>query len=285
MNKIVFLIFLFFPFNVNASPIVYGTTYALNGTVTSTNLNGNFNNVAVVVNGGLDNTNANTTSGYRFYQTVATLPSAGNQGAVYFLTSDDTLNFDTGSAFTKSVALTSPTNGGMLYYNSGWLNLPVGSNGQYLTLSGGLPIWGANVATDLSISGQTAGDIIYFNGVNWVRLAKSGTSGQVLQTGTAPSYVNALSSVLDYGTSASASTSRQATAWKLASGQVTLSGGNATISNLTFSSGTSYSCYVTRVNNSDVSQAVQIKTQLSTSLVIRDSLGSSDTVNWGCGGT
>lgn len=37
----------------------------------------------------------------------------------------------------------------------------------------------ANKAKDLEITGATSGDIIYYNGTNWVRLAK-GTSGQVL---------------------------------------------------------------------------------------------------------
>ena len=34
--------------------------------------------------------------------------------------------------------------------------------------------------TDLNISGQTAGDILYFNGANWIRLAK-GTAIQTLR--------------------------------------------------------------------------------------------------------
>lgn len=38
-----------------------------------------------------------------------------------------------------------------------------------------------HAVTDLSIAGQAAGDILYFNGTNWVRLA-AGTSGAVLQT-------------------------------------------------------------------------------------------------------
>ena len=106
-----------------ASIITYGTTYATNGTVTAANLNGNFTNVSQVVNGGLDNTNANTTQGYRFYQTVAVLPAAGNQGSVYFLTSDNSLNFDTGSAFIKSIAVTGTplTNQVPLYNGSAWI--------------------------------------------------------------------------------------------------------------------------------------------------------------------
>ena len=45
-------------------------------------------------------------------------------------------------------------------------------------------------ATDLVITSQAAGDILYFNGTNWIRLAK-GTTGQVLTMnagGTAPEW-------------------------------------------------------------------------------------------------
>ena len=45
---------------------------------------------------------------------------------------------------------------------------------------------------DLSITGQTQGDVLYFNGTNWVRLAP-GTDGQSLRTGGAaanPSWEN-----------------------------------------------------------------------------------------------
>ena len=34
--------------------------------------------------------------------------------------------------------------------------------------------------TDVSVSGQAAGDVLYFNGTNWIRLAK-GTAGQALK--------------------------------------------------------------------------------------------------------
>lgn len=145
MKKLILAVLILLPVTANASLIVYGTTYATNGTVTSTNLNGNFTNVSTVVNGGLDNTNANTTSGYRFYQTVAVLPVAGNQGAVYFLTSDNTLNFDTGSSFIKSVSVSgNPAQGDVLYYNgSGWVSLAHGTAGQVLTTKGALanPVW------------------------------------------------------------------------------------------------------------------------------------------------
>lgn len=155
------------------------TTYSTNGQVTATNLNGNFDYLEGVLNNGLDNTNANTTLGYRFFETKSTLPTAGSQGRVIFLTTDNTLNFDTGSTFNKSVSVNSPANGDILYYNSGWNTLAKGTDGKILKLASGIPSWG--LPSDLSITSQAQGDVLYYNGTNWDRLA-AGTSGQVLKT-------------------------------------------------------------------------------------------------------
>ncbi len=150
MIKLLFLLILLFPLTANATQITYGTTYAPNGQVTSTNLNGNFNNVSSVVNGKLDNTNADTTNGYRFYKTVSVLPSPGSQGAVYFLTTDNSLNFDTGAAFNKSVSINAPSSGGLLYYNSGWNNVTIGASHTLLSSDGSVPSFGYTVGTSAS---------------------------------------------------------------------------------------------------------------------------------------
>lgn len=84
-----------------ADDVVIPTVYSTNGQVTSTNLNGNFSALGAKINGGLDNDNANTTLGYRFFETRATLPSPGSQGRTVFLTSDNSMNFDTGSTWGK----------------------------------------------------------------------------------------------------------------------------------------------------------------------------------------
>lgn len=170
---------MFISTNVFADTLSIPTTYSTNGQVTASNLNGNFSAVASKVNGGLDNTNADTLNGYRFFETKSSLPTAGSQGRVIFLTTDNTLNFDNGSTFTKSVSVSSPSNGDTLYYNSGWNSLAKGTDGQVLKLSSGIPSWG--LPGDLSITSQAQGDILYYNGANWVRLA-AGTSGQVLKT-------------------------------------------------------------------------------------------------------
>ena len=147
MNKLFLLLLFIFPTLVSATQIQYGTTYAPNGQVTNTNLNGNFNNISNVVNGNIDNTNVNTTSGYRLYQTVAVLPSAGNQGAVYFLTSDNSLNFDNGSSFTKSVSVASPSTNSVPYYNgSSWIAQPIATV-PGLTPIGGIILWSGSVVS------------------------------------------------------------------------------------------------------------------------------------------
>ncbi len=144
MKKLLVLILILFCSQAYATTVTIPTTYAPNGTVTSTNLNGNFTALANTVNGGLDNDNANTTGGYRFYKTVAVLPSAGSQGAVYFLTSDNSLNFDTGSTFIKSVSVSSPSANQVPVYNgAAW----VATNTSTLMPSGGIIMWSGTVAT------------------------------------------------------------------------------------------------------------------------------------------
>lgn len=266
MKKLILIPFLFLSITANASPIVYGTTYAQNGTVTSTNLNGNFTNVSQVVNGGLDNTNANTTSGYRFYQTVAVLPSAGSQGSVYFLTTDNSLNFDTGGSYIKSVATTTPSTGYIPYYNSGWANLVPGA--QYLPLvSNGvssLPTYQTLTAhaggTNADLSASTQGSVAYFPSTGTMGSLSAGTSGQVLTTQGAsanPIWANSLSSVSNYGTSTSSSTPVQGTALKIAYGTgVSVSAGSSTsITNLPFSSSSSYSCTVSENDSATTDEA------------------------------
>ncbi len=145
MKKILFL-FLLLTSTAYADTLVIPTTYSVNGQVTSTNLNGNNQAIASIINGGLDNNNANTASGYRFFETRSTLPSVGSQGRVVFLTSDNTLNFDTGSTFVKSVAVpTTPVQGDIIYYDgASWNILTHGISGQYLQTqgAGANPAWG-----------------------------------------------------------------------------------------------------------------------------------------------
>ena len=139
-----------------ASPCTIPTIFATNGQVTSVNLNGDFSACQGTINGLLDNTNANTSAGYRFYQTVSSLPSAGNQGATYFLTTDNSLNLDNGSSFNKLLSPSgSPSQGNVVIYGaSGMTYTGVGTSGQPLISQGA----GANATFgNISAAGAVSG--------------------------------------------------------------------------------------------------------------------------------
>jgi hypothetical protein len=128
------------------------TTYATNGQVSAVNLNGNFDNILATLNGDLDNTNVDTGSGFRFLEILGTLPTAGTQGRTVFLTTDNTLNFDTGSAYVKAVTASTATQGDILYYNgTAWTRLGYGTSGYLLNTKGvsANPEWAALTTTQL----------------------------------------------------------------------------------------------------------------------------------------
>lgn len=71
--------------------------------------------------------------------------------------------------------------GDIAVYNprSDWEVLHIGSTGQALVVASGLPSWG--YPAGLTIASAAQGDILYFDGTNWVRLA-AGTAGYLLKT-------------------------------------------------------------------------------------------------------
>ena len=105
------------------------------------------------------------------------------------------------------IALGSDAAGDVMYYNgTNYIRLAKGSNGEVLTLASGVPSWAAdstNVGatsvggdvtgtvaniqiaanavdgTHIALGSDAAGDVMYYNGTNYVRLAK-GTATQVL---------------------------------------------------------------------------------------------------------
>lgn len=128
-----------------ATQVVIPTTWSTNDTVTNTKLNGINNAFATVINGGLDNTNADTTNGWHFFKSVAALPSAGTQGNVYYLTSDNSLNFDTGATFSKAVTVTSPSASQVPVYNgSSWTPTSITNLGF---TTGMIMMWSGTIAT------------------------------------------------------------------------------------------------------------------------------------------
>jgi len=103
-------IFLFFILLVTPvyADVVDMPQYGAGDTLTASNLNQRWNLNTNQINGGLNNTNADTTNGFRFHEILGSLPAAGNEGRTVFLTSDDTLYFDDGSSF-RAVAMLANT--------------------------------------------------------------------------------------------------------------------------------------------------------------------------------
>ena len=114
------------------------------------------------------------------------------------------------------IALGSDAAGDVMYYDgTNYVRLAKGTDGEVLTLASGIPSWdadstnvgGTSVGGDLTgtvgnasiaanavdgthiaLGSDTAGDVMYYDGTNWVRLAK-GTTGQVLTQGaSAPAW-------------------------------------------------------------------------------------------------
>lgn len=89
------------------------------------------------------------------------------------------------STFTNDVGyLTAEVDGSTT--NEIELPTQTGNSGRYLTTDGSSPSWGTFQVSDNSIDGtdialgsDAAGDVMYYDGTNWVRLPK-GTDGQVL---------------------------------------------------------------------------------------------------------
>jgi hypothetical protein len=87
------------------------------------------------------------------------------------------------------LSITSQTQGSVIYFNgTNWVILSPSTDGYVLTTHGASanPTWtlvsgGGGTATDLSISGQAQGSVLYYNGSNWVQLSP-GTDGYVLTT-------------------------------------------------------------------------------------------------------
>lgn len=135
-------------------------------------------------------------------------------------------------------------------------------SGAALVTLGSIPT-GAGIIP--SKNGGTGGDLSaalvgadpYFSATGVMSALAAGTLGQVKvsQAGAAPVWANALSSVLDYGTSTGTSTSRQATAIKVAYGTTSSlagPGGTFVVTNLTFSSSSSYIVITTQVDTGTV---------------------------------
>lgn len=114
--------------------------------------------------------------------------------------------------------------------------------GSTPTGAGTLP--SKNGGTGGDLSAITVGGVPYFSATGVMSALAAGTSGQLATSGGAGAltWSNFLSSILDYGTSASSSTAKTAPNLKIAYGEIaTVTGGSSTsITNLPFSSTASY---------------------------------------------
>jgi hypothetical protein len=92
----------------------------------------------------------------------------------------------------SDVSITSPAQGTLNYFNgTDWVALGPGASGQFLKTNGASanPSWGTpsgteysfESLTDSAITSPAQGDVIYYNGTNWVALGP-GASGQYLLT-------------------------------------------------------------------------------------------------------
>jgi len=179
--------------------------YNTGDTATASNLNQRWNLNTNVLNGGLDNANADVSGGFRFIEVLEALPAAGNQGRVVFLTDNNTLNFDTGFSFlaTALLANTQTFTGSNIFEGTTTINTLV---------SGSVNIDGGNIDST-AIGADTAaagtftaleatstfklvttnqGDILFDNGTSIIRLVP-GTDNRLLQTqgsGANPQWVS-----------------------------------------------------------------------------------------------
>lgn len=151
--KRLIVLFLLIASTASAATITVPTVWVDGDSVTAVKLNNINSTFANVINGGLDNTNANTASGYFFFKRVGSLPAAGTQGAVYFQTSDNTLNLDTGSSFVAAATIGgSHAKGDVIIYDgSAFTGLAAGTSGYFLkTLGAGSnPVWAATPQGDM----------------------------------------------------------------------------------------------------------------------------------------
>ena len=184
--------------------------YNTGDNVTADNLDGNLNNIRNVINGGLDNTNADTTDGFRFVEILDALPSPGQQGRVVFFTVDNQLYFDTGSQFVQAVTLLGTLELGDTIYHDGttFVDLDKSTDStRYLSNRGtdNIPSWSKVQLSDgADIQGMLQGDIFFASSPTVIARLPKGTSEQILRmntAATAPEWTNISGSVEVFTTS------------------------------------------------------------------------------------
>lgn len=166
----------------------YGETSKVDANGVQAGLNTRFNLTTNVINGGLDNNNANVDDGFRFIEILPSLPAPGNQGRVVFDTSNNTLNFDTGSEFVQTIVITgTPATNDLNYFGgSNWALLNIDTNkSRYLSNQGtsNTPDWQkVDLRTGVDIQGMTAQDLFFASNGTVIARLGIGSKGKFLRS-------------------------------------------------------------------------------------------------------
>lgn len=110
-----------------------------------------------------------------------------------------------------------------------------------------------------------------------------GTTGLFLQgqTGALPAYSDIFSSIKDYGTSASSSTVRKATAIKVAYGQFAFgANGSQAISNLSFSSSSTYAVSISSGYGVSTNEDIRVSYDSGAQFTLYNDINRACTVGW-----
>lgn len=161
-------------------------------------------------------------------------------------------------------------------------------SGAAFTVLGSIPsgagtIPAKNGGTGGDLSAATIGALPYFSATAVMSALGAGTSGQVLVSGGAgaPSFANAISSFLDYGTSASASTARQWTALKGAKGQFAFgANGSQAITSLPFTSSTSFAVVISDGYSVATNENIRVTYDSASQFTLYNDINRACTVGW-----
>ena len=164
-------------------------------------------------------------------------------------------------------------------------------SGAALTSLSSIPVGAGSIPaaniTDFAISGGTNGAVLYNNGTSWVALA-SGTTGNFLKTtlGSAPAWASATPfSILDYGSSFSASTQRgvAGSTLKMAYGSTgtgVAGSSSQNVTNLPFTSGTSYVVLIGNYTAFNMTATSKAAGQFTLTNTHGDAVGGNGNGDW-----
>ncbi len=288
MKRYILILFLLICTPLHADLITGDTTYTTGDTVTATKLNNDNTVVKNQVNGNLNNANAKTGSGFRFYESLGSLPTAATEGRMVYDAGNNNLSIDSGSAWLGLPTYSGTVaQGDVLYYNgSAWTLLTAGTDGQALKTNGAAanPAW----EDSISIASQAQGDVLYYNGSAWTRLGV-GTSGTFLKTNGAasnPAWAGAFSSITDYATSTSSGTTKYSADMHVVYGTATV-GASSTqaITNLPFSSATSFVAFPCSETLTVYTGQPQINRDSGSQITIRNTQAVEIAIMWVAIGT